>query len=187
LNERNCKLNAADELDRARKGLTAARLSAGAGAFEEAVSSAYYAAHHAARALLFSLGLEVRSHTALRTLLSEHFVRVGVIPRDTSRRLAEFFDARHKADYGVRTRFSQEQAEAWVLWSSTFVEAAAAHLAPLLTPAEPPDGGPSEVREPRVPYRRAKPKKTHDARLTTHDFPASPSLPSPRRRRKAPR
>lgn len=94
---------------------TVTGLSVGAGAFEEAVSSAYYGAHHAARALLFSLGLEVRSHKALRSLLSRHFVRAGVIPRDTSRRLAELFDARHKADYGVRTRFSREQAEAWVL------------------------------------------------------------------------
>jgi uncharacterized protein (UPF0332 family) len=161
VNERNRKLNAADELERARKGLTAARLSLAAGAFEESVSSAYYAAHHAARALHFTLGLEVRSHTALRTLLSEHFVHAGTLPRDTSRRLAEFFDARHKADYGTRTRFSQAQAEAWVLWSSTFVEAAAARLAPILTPAEPPNGGPSSVREPRVPYRKtsARPKK----------------------------
>ena len=147
--ERNRKFNAADELERARRVMTMADFALAEGIFEEAVSSAYYAAHHSARALVFSLGLEVRSHDGLRSLLGEHFVRDGRLPVDTTRKLKALFDGRIEADYGTHVHFTREEAEGWVGWSRAFLEAAAVILAPLLTPS-----GPSTAREKRVPYRR---------------------------------
>ena len=144
--ERNRKLNASDELERARRVMTMADYALAQGIFEEAVSSAYYAAHHSARALLFSLGLEVRSHDGLRSLLGEHFVRDGRLPVDTTRKLKALFDGRLEADYGTHVHFTREEAETSVAWSRAFLSSATSILAPLLTP--------STAREKRVPYRR---------------------------------
>ncbi|MBI5485941.1 MAG: HEPN domain-containing protein [Deltaproteobacteria bacterium] len=118
--------------------MTMADYALAQGIFEEAVSSAYYSAHHSARALLFSLGLEVRSHDGLRSLLGEHFVRDGRLPRDTTSKLGDLFVGRLEADYGTHVRFSRERAETSVIWSKEFVEAAARILAPFLTPAARP-------------------------------------------------
>ena len=144
--ERNRKLNASDELERARRVMTMADYALAQGIFEEAVSSAYYAAHHSARALLFSLGLEVRSHDGLRSLLGEHFVRDGRLPRDTTSKLRDLFVGRLEADYGTHVHFTREQAETSVAWSRAFLASATSILAPL----QP--SGPS-VRK-TVPYRR---------------------------------
>lgn len=147
MNERNKRLNAADDLARARSMLDSATLLLDHGHHEDAASNAYYAAHHAARALLFSLGLEVRSHEALRTLLAQHFERPGLLPRGTVKKLGDAFDARMTATYGVGVRFSRVEASAWVAWARRFVAHAAAILPPLLAP--------SEAREPRTPYRKS--------------------------------
>jgi hypothetical protein len=163
VNERNRRLNAADEMQRARRGMTMAHLGIEAGAYEEAVSSAYYAVHHAARALLFSLGLEVRSHRGLHVLLAEKFVHQGLLPRDTSQRLSDFFEARNVADYGVRVRFTREQGDVWVAWAARFVETAAGILE-AAWPAEP-TGGSGKAREKTPPYRKTR--KPAGARRTT--------------------
>ena len=146
--ERNRKFNAADELERARRVMAMADYALSQGIFEEAVSSAYYAAHHSARALLFSLGLEVRSHDGLRSLLGEHFVRDGRLPRDTTSKLRDLFVGRIEADYGTHVHFTREQAEGSVGWSRAFLASAAEILAPLLAPS-----GPSTGREKRVRYQ----------------------------------
>ncbi|MBN1773614.1 MAG: HEPN domain-containing protein [Deltaproteobacteria bacterium] len=142
-----------------------ADLALAEGIFEEAVSSAYYAAHHSARALLFSLGLEVRSHDALRSLLGEHFVRDGRLPRDTAGKLKELFKGRLEADYGTHVHFTREQAESSVAWSRAFITAASDILAPLLSPSSARDRGPryraaaapslsKGARKATTPYRR---------------------------------
>jgi len=177
VNARNRKLNAADELERARRVMAMADFALAQGIFEEAVSSAYYAAHHSARALLFSLGLEVRSHDGLRSLLGEHFVRDGRLPRDTTSKLKALFDGRIEADYGTHVRFTREEAEGWVGWSRAFLASAAGILAPLLTPS-----GPSTVREKRVRYRTTSIRRGGRAVAAGG---GEPSPPAPRRRKKA--
>ena len=162
MNDRNKRLNAADGLDRARRMLDSATLLLDHGHHEDAASNAYYAAHHAARALLFSLGLEVRSHEALRALLAQHFERPGLLPRGTVKKLGDAFDVRMKAIYGVGVHFSRDEAAAWVAWARRFVQDAADHLGDFL--ATPAPKGPSTAREGRAPCRRRKP--------TTNGLPA---------------
>ncbi|MBN1773612.1 MAG: HEPN domain-containing protein [Deltaproteobacteria bacterium] len=169
---RNKQLNAADDLDRARRMIRVADLAFGAECYEDAASSAYYAAHHAARALLFSLGLEVRSHEALRVLLAQHFEKTGLLPRGTVKKLGDAFDARMKATYGVGVHFTRDQAAAWLAWSRQFLENAADHLADFL--AAPP--GPSSAREATTPYRKSRrPKAARPPTTNSRRNPGSKS------------
>ncbi len=164
MNDRNRRLNASDERERARRVMAMAEYALSQGIHEEAVSSAYYAAHHAARALLFSLGLEVRSHDGLRSLLAEHFERPGHLPHGSVRTMKGAFDDRMEADYGVRVHFSRDKAAGAVAWARDFLAAASAHLGPFLA-SLPDDGGPSKVREPRVRYRKAPARPSRSLRV----------------------
>lgn len=65
----------------------------------EAASRIYYAVFHAARALLFSIGIAPRSHEALRSLVSLHFVKTGKLSAEDSKDLAQLEALRTAGDY----------------------------------------------------------------------------------------
>lgn len=99
MTEREVRANVQDELKLARQALTAAELLIGAALPADAASRAYYAAFHAARALLFSVGIDSRSHSALRSLVSRHFVQAGTIAAELSKELAQLEALRSASDY----------------------------------------------------------------------------------------
>jgi uncharacterized protein (UPF0332 family) len=94
----NIRANVADELRLADSALRAADALHGLGLAPDAASRAYYAALHAAGALLFSLGLEVRSHRAVRTMLSRHFVQPGLLKPERSKELGQLESLRTAGD-----------------------------------------------------------------------------------------
>jgi len=106
----NRSANAAAELAVAEEDLASARSSAEHGFFRAAVSRAYFAAFHAARALLLTRGLEPRSHKGARHLLNRHFVRTGELDRSFDRLLAYAEKDREDADYAPAVAFSAEEA-----------------------------------------------------------------------------
>jgi uncharacterized protein (UPF0332 family) len=65
----------AHHLAKAGRFLAATRTLLAAGLAEQATSDAYYAAFHAASALVASAGLEAGTHEGLRRLLALHFVK----------------------------------------------------------------------------------------------------------------
>ena len=76
---------------------------------EDAVSRAYYAILHAARAALFVHDVAAASHAAVRRMFGLHLVRTGELEREWARCLAGGSDDRLAADYDVHTRFSSEE------------------------------------------------------------------------------
>src|SRR5437870_3491940 len=74
MTEDNGRRNAAEELRRAEVCLSEARALQASKFPYGAVSRAYYGVFHAARALLFLLGIEARSHKAIVSLIGEHYV-----------------------------------------------------------------------------------------------------------------
>jgi uncharacterized protein (UPF0332 family) len=95
----NIRANIADELEVAASTLNAAEALLGMGLVRDAASRAYYAAFHAARALLLSVGVEPRSHRALRSLVSRHFVRSGKLAAHWSKDLGLLESLREAGDY----------------------------------------------------------------------------------------
>ena len=76
----------------------------------DAVSRAYYAAFHVARALLLSRGLEARTHSGTIHLLNVEFVRPGIIPSSYNRFFGGLQRSRELADYDAAVQFSAEDA-----------------------------------------------------------------------------
>ncbi len=106
----------AEELDRAQEELRAAEQLLGAGLSRISLTRAYFAAFHAARALLYAEGLEPRSHHGALHLFNLHAVKSGRFDAAASRLLARLQKFREEADYGesfpVDERGAREELEA---------------------------------------------------------------------------
>ena len=76
------------EFHRAEKSLQSARLLLRDNLLEDALSLAYYAILHAARAVLLAEGVTVTSHRAVRRLFGQHLIKSGKLS-DTWRRFLQ--------------------------------------------------------------------------------------------------
>jgi uncharacterized protein (UPF0332 family) len=83
----------------AEEELEAARTLLAAGLARVALSRAYFAAFHAVRALLYSEGLEPRTHQGVQHLFNTHFLRTGRYAASSARLLARLQKFREEADY----------------------------------------------------------------------------------------
>ena len=98
------------ELIRAEKSLESANVLLSNGFYEDAISRAYYAVLHAAKASLTLLNVNVESHRAVRRLFSQHLIKTGKIAGKYARILGAEQDERLKADYDVLYSPDEEDA-----------------------------------------------------------------------------
>lgn len=116
------------EWHRARQSLLAAELLAREGYSADAVSRAYYAILHAAKAALYVHDVGAESHAAVRRLFGLHLIRAGEIEQEWSAHLAEGLDDRLAADYDAEASFSEEQALYECRRSREFLDRIRRHL-----------------------------------------------------------
>mgnify|MGYP001577900542 CR=1 FL=1 len=108
MTQRNQKANVAEELRRAAESLAAADLLAANDYHKDAVSRLYYFVFHTVKALLFSKGLEPKTHEGVDRLLSLHFVKKGLIKPGLAHTFARLMKYREEADYNPSYTFSAE-------------------------------------------------------------------------------
>ena len=111
-----------EELSLADEELTAAGSLLEAGLARVALTRAYFAVFHAARACLFAAGFEPRTRAGVHHLFSLHFVRSARFDAGTSRLMARLQKYREEADYSrafvIDATGAGEELEA----ARTFVE-----------------------------------------------------------------
>lgn len=86
-------------LERAHQTLDEADYMCVGNYFNSAVNRLYYACFYAATALLISKGIEVGTHSGVKTMLSFHFVRTGLLALEHGSTFSNLFDKRHSSDY----------------------------------------------------------------------------------------
>ena len=86
-------------LQRARDTLHEGDVLHAAAAGDGAVNRYYYAAFHAARALLATEGMDSARHSGIIALFNRHFVHTRVISSDVARVLVRSFEKRLQSDY----------------------------------------------------------------------------------------
>jgi uncharacterized protein (UPF0332 family) len=111
------------ELHRADKSLDAARTLLKENFLEDALSRAYYAILHAARAVLLAEGVSVSSHRAVRRLFGSHLIKPGKLAVRLAKILAEEQDDRFLADYDAWFQVERERAEKRVSEAAEFLAA----------------------------------------------------------------
>lgn len=87
------------EWRRARQSLRAAQVLTVEECPEDAVSRAYYAILHGAKAAMYVHDVAVTSHTGARRMFGLHLVRTGEIEPEWASYLGESLDDRLAADY----------------------------------------------------------------------------------------
>lgn len=117
------------EVERGDGALTSAELLLGAHMCPDAVSRAYYAVFHYARALLLTLGEEPASHAGVERLLHRDLVRPGTLSPEIGRIFGRLQKTRHEADYTSEVVITREAAAEEVAAARRFVEAARTLLA----------------------------------------------------------
>lgn len=110
MNVKNKALNISIEWSKSQRALKAAGLLLDQDLPEESIARAYYAAFHAAKALLLTEGLEARTHQGAGNLFSLHFVRSGKIDPLYARILSRAQKEREEADYLSGYVFTKEEA-----------------------------------------------------------------------------
>ncbi len=98
----------ASRIDKAEHKLRSAELLLNSGEIKDAISRAYYASFHAARAMLLSVGLEPRSHEGTITLFGLHFVKTGLVEPRFGKSLSRSRDDRENGDYAEVTFFDHQ-------------------------------------------------------------------------------
>ena len=98
-------------LARARAMLHDADLLTTNQSLESAVNRYYYAAFHAARALLATRALDSGKHSGVIALFQREFVKSGLVSSDVARALPRAFEKRQNSDYADFVEISAEEVE----------------------------------------------------------------------------
>lgn len=86
-------------LQRASETIAEAQYNADGGYFNTAVNRLYYAAYYAASALMLANGITATSHAGIKTMLSLHFVRTGLLDVEHGKTFLTLFENRQSGDY----------------------------------------------------------------------------------------
>lgn len=116
------------ELLRAERSLQAAQSLLEKGFLEDALSRAYYAILHAARAVLLAENVNVSSHRSVRRLFGLHLVKPGKVAARLAKILAEEQDDRFLADYDAWFHPERERVEKRVREAGEFLAAIKTYL-----------------------------------------------------------
>ena len=98
-------------MSRAREALRDADLLAAQQSAAGAVNRYYYAAFHAARALLATIDLDAARHSGVIALFQRHFVKTGLFSTDIARVLPRSFEKRLNSDYGDFAQVTAEEVD----------------------------------------------------------------------------
>lgn len=114
-----------DDLAKAVQALDVADLIIETGVADDAVTRAYYAAFHVARALveLVEPNSGGKSHKSVLTAFSNHYVRVGTLPKEYGSKLNKAQSARHVADYEGGS-ISEDEAVGHIAFAREFLDLA---------------------------------------------------------------
>lgn len=107
----NRKIAIDNELERMEESLRAAKALLDQNLYRDSISRAYYAVYHAACAVLFTKGLEAKSHGGIRSYFSLYFVKTGELDRKYQRLFSKMQKFREEADYESEMVFGEKDGQ----------------------------------------------------------------------------
>lgn len=109
-------------LSRAKETLGEVRDLEGHGHWNAAISRLYYACFYAVSALILTRDFQAKSHAGVRHLFGLHFVKEGVISRESGKFYSDLFDLRQSGDYDDFTEFNKETLKDLLPDAEQFIE-----------------------------------------------------------------
>lgn len=109
-------------IQRARESLLEAKDNANLGHWNLVANRLYYASFYAQTALLISRGLSSLTHSGVRSLINQYFVKTGIISIAEKSLLQRLFSMRQTGDYEDNYDWSQEELEPVIPEAENVVE-----------------------------------------------------------------
>lgn len=111
MNDKNKKINCLAEWSKSQEAFKEAELLLTQKFFGGSLSRSYYAAFHAAKAILMIEGLEAKTHQGVSRLFSLHFIKSKKFDSKLSRIFSHAQKDREEADYCSEYVFTKEDAQ----------------------------------------------------------------------------
>lgn len=109
-------------LGRANEALRAAKTLLNSGELKDAISRAYYAMFHAARAALHQKGITAKTHKGTQQMFDIHIVKKNLLSREYGEMFRETFNLRQKCDYEVYTEPNRSETEEAITNAKEFIK-----------------------------------------------------------------
>jgi uncharacterized protein (UPF0332 family) len=119
-------------LEKSKAKLRVAKDLLGGTEWDDAVSRAYYAAFHAAQAVLLTEGQRGDTHKGVVTLFGLLLVKTGKFEKKYGKLLSNLKDDREACDYDALSYIDEDTARRAVREAEEFVEAVASYLGRLI-------------------------------------------------------
>lgn len=100
-----------EEITIAEKRLKAAKLLLKANMLEDAINRIYYSLYYAAKAMLNSIGYDVKTHSGLISEFTLRLVKEGLVSKKYGKILRNAFEKRESSDYSIGAIFEKEEVE----------------------------------------------------------------------------
>lgn len=91
------------------------------GDYEDAISRAYYAMYHAARAALSTMNIHPKTYEGVVSEFGRKFVLTGIFPKELGKNLADAKAARETYEYSVTAIVDKSEAETIISNAQQFV------------------------------------------------------------------
>jgi uncharacterized protein (UPF0332 family) len=108
---------------RARESLKEAHVLAEAGHWNACVNRLYYACFYAVSALLSTYELSYSKHSGVRSCFNHHFVKTGMVSKETAVIYNSLFERRQEGDYEEFITFKEPDVKPWIKDTESFVNA----------------------------------------------------------------
>ncbi|MGB9716674.1 MAG: HEPN domain-containing protein [Thermodesulfovibrionales bacterium] len=108
--------------EKSRDTLSDAINNFNAGMYKTSVNRSYYAVLHSARSLLILKGIDPARHEGVKTMLSLHFIRPNLLPKDVIEIFKELMVLRTDVDYGDLEFIGKDEAEKALAQAKRFIE-----------------------------------------------------------------
>jgi uncharacterized protein (UPF0332 family) len=108
-------------IERAEETIIEAKLLAGEGHYNAAMSRLYYACFYAALALLVANNITTSSHAGVKTMLGLHFVSNGVLDKEHGKTFSRLFEIRHSGDYDDFVYCDKEMIDEYTPKAEAFI------------------------------------------------------------------
>lgn len=107
---------------RSKEALDDARFLAEGRRTTACVNRIYYACFYAVSALLLTHGFSSSTHTGVRTLFGQHFIKTHLIAYDFGELYSELFQVRHRNDYIDLTEIPPSNITPWLTQAMRLIE-----------------------------------------------------------------
>jgi uncharacterized protein (UPF0332 family) len=115
-------------LSRACETLEDAELLADSLRWKSCVNRLYYACFYAASAALAHHNLSSSKHAGILSLFNLHFVKAGILPKQTAEIYNDLFDDRQEGDYTDFISFSEDHVMPQIEKARSFIDAIKKYL-----------------------------------------------------------